>query len=120
MSLLNVILKSVLKRRISQIERFIKFPHETQQELGVKLIGQAKNTEWGRKYDYKSIHSLDEFRSRVPVSTYEDLYPLIERLMKGEQNILWPSEITWFSKSSGTTNAKSKFIPVSKEALHDC
>jgi hypothetical protein len=113
-------LKSVLKRRIGQIERFIKFPHETQQELGIKLIGQAKNTEWGNKYEYKSIRSLEDFKSRVPVSTYEDIYPLIERLMKGEQNILWPSEITWFSKSSGTTNAKSKFIPVSKEALHDC
>jgi hypothetical protein len=118
--LLNVILKSVLKRRISQIERFIKFPHEVQQELGIKLISQAKNTEWGNKYGYINIRSLEDFRSRVPVSTYEDIYPYIERLMKGEQNILWPSEITWFSKSSGTTNAKSKFIPVSKEALHDC
>ena len=120
MSLLNVILKAVLKRRISQIERFIKFPHETQQDLIIKLISRAKNTEWGNKFEYKSIHSIDDFRSRVPLSTYEDIFPYIERLMKGEQNILWPSEITWFSKSSGTTNAKSKFIPVSKEALHDC
>jgi hypothetical protein len=118
--LLNVILKSVLKRRIGQIERFIRFPHETQQKLGIKLISQAKNTEWGNKYEYKSIRTLEDFKSRVPVSTYEDIYPMIERLMKGEQNILWPSEITWFSKSSGTTNAKSKFIPVSKEALQDC
>jgi hypothetical protein len=119
-SLLNVILKTVLKRRISQIERFIKFPHETQQDLMIKLLGKAKNTEWGNKFEYKNIRSVEEFRSRVPVSTYEDIFPYIERLMKGEQNILWPSEITWFSKSSGTTNAKSKFIPVSKEALHDC
>jgi hypothetical protein len=119
-SLLNVILKNVLKRRISQIERFIKFPHETQQDLMIRLVSQAKNTEWGNKFGYKDIHSIDEFRSRVPVSTYEDIFPYIERLMKGEQNILWPSEITWFSKSSGTTNSKSKFIPVSKEALHDC
>jgi hypothetical protein len=118
--LLNVILKTVLKRRINQIERFIKFPHETQQDLMIKLISRAKNTEWGNKYEYKSIRSIEEFKSRVPVSTYEDIFPSIERLMKGEQNILWPSEITWFSKSSGTTNAKSKFIPVSKEALHDC
>jgi hypothetical protein len=120
LKLLNVILKTVLKRRINQIERFIKFPHETQQDLMIKLITRAKNTEWGNKYEYKSISNVEEFRSRVPVSTYEDIFPSIERLMKGEQNILWPSEITWFSKSSGTTNAKSKFIPVSKEALHDC
>jgi hypothetical protein len=120
LSLINVILKTVLKRRISQIERFIKFPHETQQDLIIRLLGQAKNTEWGRKFQYKNIHSAEEFKSRVPVSTYEDIFPYIERLMKGEQNILWPSKITWFSKSSGTTNSKSKFIPVSKEALHDC
>jgi hypothetical protein len=113
-------LKSVLKRRISQIERFIKFPHETQEELLKKLISKGRNTVWGKYYGYSGIQKLEDYKSHVPVQSYEDIFPYIERIMKGEQNILWPSEIKWFSKSSGTTNAKSKFIPVSKEALQDC
>ena len=74
----------------------------------------------GNKYDYDSIHSYATFAERVPVSTYEELQPLIERTRKGEQNVFWETPIKWFAKSSGTTNAKSKFIPVSPEALEDC
>lgn len=85
-----------------------------------KLITSGKNTEWGRKYDYASINTPNEYKNRVPVNSYEDLKPYIDRLRAGEQNILWPSEITWFAKSSGTTNNKSKFIPVSREALEEC
>src|SRR5690606_41830747 len=66
------------------------------------------------------ISSPAQFRERVPVFTYEKLFPYIKRSMHGEQNILWPTEITWFSKSSGTTNQRSKFIPVSQEALEEC
>jgi hypothetical protein len=120
LKILNVILKSVLKRRINQIERFIKFPHETQHELLKNLIKKGHDTAWGKHYGYSGIHNLEEYKSRVPVQSYEDIFPYIERIMRGEQNIMWPSEIKWFSKSSGTTNAKSKFIPVSKEALQDC
>ena len=109
-----------MKKRIHQIELFIKYPHDVQDELLKKLLQSAKGTEYGRKYDFASIDSYDQFRERIPVSTYEELFPYIERLMRGEQNILWPTEIKWFSKSSGTTNARSKFIPVSPEALEDC
>ncbi len=103
-----------------QIELFIKYPYEVQQEWFRKLLDSAKDTEWGRMYGYSSINSVEEFRSRVPVQEYDDLKPYIDRLRKGEQNILWNSDIVWFAKSSGTTNDKSKYIPVSEESLNDC
>uniref|UniRef100_UPI00404AB6C0 GH3 auxin-responsive promoter family protein n=1 Tax=Fulvivirga sp. TaxID=1931237 RepID=UPI00404AB6C0 len=109
-----------MKKRIHDIELFIKYPHEVQGEIFKKLIEQAKQTEFGKKYDFKSISSLEDYKNRVPVQSYEELFPYIERLMRGEQNLLWPSEITWFARSSGTTNARSKFIPVSPETLEDC
>ena len=120
MDILNSILTWVMKKRIHDIELFIKYPHDVQQELFKKLLSEAKNTEFGKKYEFKSIANYQQYKERVPVHAYETLFPYIERLMRGEQNILWPSEITWFAKSSGTTNARSKFIPVSPEALEDC
>jgi hypothetical protein len=95
-------------------------PYEVQSRVFFDLISKGKNTEWGKKFGYSSINSYSDFSSRVPVSTYESLFPYIDRMMKGEQNLLWPTKIDWFSKSSGTTNARSKFIPVSKEALQQC
>jgi hypothetical protein len=120
MGLINSILTWVMQKRIHQIELFIKYPHEVQEELFKKLIQTARHTEFGLQYDFSSIQTYEQFRERVPIHTYEKTFPYIDRLMKGEQNILWPSEIKWFSKSSGTTNARSKFIPVSQEALEDC
>lgn len=120
MGFINSILTWVMQKRIHQIELFIKYPHEVQEELFKKLIQTAKHTEFGEHYDFSSINTYDQFRQRIPIHTYEKTFPYIDRLMKGEQNILWPSEIKWFSKSSGTTNARSKFIPVSQEALEDC
>lgn len=110
----------VMKKRIHQIDLFRKFPHEVQSELFLNLLQAAKNTEWGKKYGFPDITSPAEYKQRVPISTYEELYPEIERVMKGEANVLWPGTISWFAKSSGTTNARSKFIPVSKESLEDC
>jgi len=120
MGLINSILTWVMQKRIHQIELFMKYPNEVQDEIFKKLIQTAKNTEFGNKYDFASIQSLEQFQERVPIQTYEELHPMIERMMRGEKNILWPSEIKWFSKSSGTTNARSKFIPVSQESLEDC
>ncbi|MBL0741821.1 GH3 auxin-responsive promoter family protein [Chryseolinea lacunae] len=120
MGLINSILTWVMQKRIHQMELFIKYPIEVQEEIFKKLIQTARYTEFGKQFDFSSIYTYDQFRDRVPIHTYEQTYPYIERLMKGEQNILWPSEIKWFSKSSGTTNARSKFIPVSQEALEDC
>jgi len=120
MAIINSILSWVIKKRIHEVELFMKYPLEVQHELFGKLLKQAKGTEYGEKYQFGSISSPGEFRNRVPVVSYEELFPFISRIMKGEQNILWPSEIRWFAKSSGTTNAQSKFIPVSPEALDDC
>ncbi|HTE30028.1 MAG TPA: GH3 auxin-responsive promoter family protein, partial [Chryseolinea sp.] len=120
MGLINSILTWVMQKRIHQIELFMKYPNEVQEELLKKLIQTAKSTEFGTSYDFASIQTYEQFRERVPIQTYEKLFPMIERMMRGEQNVLWPSEIKWFSKSSGTTNARSKFIPVSQEALEDC
>jgi hypothetical protein len=110
----------VMKKRIHQIDLFIKYPDEVQDEWLKKLIHTARYTEFGEKYNFGSIISYEQFREQVPIHSYEDIFPYINRLMHGEQNLLWPSEIRWFSKSSGTTNAKSKFIPVSIEALEEC
>lgn len=120
MEILSSAVSWISKRRMHQIEHFMMHPIEVQENLFKDLISSASNTEWGKKYDYKSISNVNLFSERVPISTYEDLHPYIERMIRGEQNILWPTKITEFSKSSGTTNARSKYIPVSKEALEDC
>lgn len=102
------------------MELFLKYPHEVQEELLFSLIKTAENTQIGKKYDFSSVKNYTTFSERVPIASYEDLEPLIELTRKGEQNVFWPSTIKWFAKSSGTTNAKSKFIPVSAEALENC
>ena len=118
--LINSIASWVLKQRIHQIELFLKYPHEVQEELMMNLIRLSEETVIGQKYDFQSIKSYQTFAERVPVSSYEDLEPMIELTRKGAQNVFWNTPIKWFAKSSGTTNAKSKFIPVSSEALEDC
>ena len=117
---INTIASWVLKQRIHQIELFLKYPNEVQEELLMNLIRSAENTVVGQEYDYASINSYATFAERIPVSTYEELQPLIERTRKGEQHVIWETPIKWFAKSSGTTNAKSKFIPVSPESLENC
>ena len=98
----------------------MKYPNEVQNELLHELIKKASKTETGKLYDFKTIKSYNIFKSRVPLCNYDDIELNIERCRKGEQNIFWPSNIKWFAKSSGTTNSKSKFIPLSSEALEDC
>ncbi|WP_445382947.1 GH3 auxin-responsive promoter family protein [Robiginitalea sp. IMCC43444] len=118
--LFNSIASWLLKKRYHQIELFLKYPEEVQQEVLLNLLDFADETEVGLQYGYESITSYQRFAERVPIVTYEEMEPMIERARKGEQNIFWPTAIKWFAKSSGTTNAKSKFIPVSTEALEDC
>ncbi len=120
MALLNSVISWIMKKRMHQIELFIKYPHEVQQEWFKSLLSRAQDTEWGKAYDYKSIKTIEQYRERVPVSSYDDLKPYIDRTRAGEQNILWPSAIKWYAKSSGTTAGKSKFIPVSKHAIEEC
>lgn len=119
-SVLNSIASWILKKRIHQIELFMKYPHEVQSEVLFNLIEVAEDTEIGRQYGFQEMKSYEDFKDKVPVQSYEDISQLIERSRKGEDNIFWPSPIKWFAKSSGTTNAKSKFIPVSNQSLEDC
>lgn len=120
MAIVNSIFTWYMKKRIHQIELFKKYPIDVQEEWLHTLISSAQYTEWGKKYDYKSILTIAQFKERVPIQDYDSLKPYIERMLQGEQNILWPSEIKWFAKSSGTTSDRSKFIPVSEEALTEC
>ncbi len=120
MQLLNSIASWWMKKRMHQIELFMKYPLDVQEECLHKLINAAKYTEWGRTHDYENIFTAQQFKRNVPLQNYETLKPFIDRMRKGEQNVLWNSDIKWFAKSSGTTNDKSKFIPVSEESLNDC
>ena len=116
----NSVASFFLKRRIRQIELFKDYPIEVQQEVLRKLVVYSIDTEIGKKFEFKTIRHYNDFKERVPIVAYEDIYEDIERNRKGEQNIFWRTPIKWFAKSSGTTNAKSKFIPISFESLDDC
>ena len=120
MSLFNETLLWLMKRRMPRIEEMYTRPLDLQYAGLSSVLDAAKHTEWGRTYGYSEYSSYEVFRKRVPISTYEELFPYIDRMMQGEQNVLWGSPIQWYSKSSGTTNARSKFIPVSKESLEEC
>lgn len=116
----NSIFAWVMKKRIHQIELFRKYPLEVQNELLERLIELGSQTAYGDQYQFQSIQSYQTFKENVPLVSYEELKPWIDRLMNGEQFLLWPHETKWFAKSSGTTSDRSKFIPVTKESLLDC
>ena len=120
MEIISSIIKWFSINRLKQIELFRRYPVEIQQKSFFELINKASLTEWGKNYGYSSISSVREYQSRVPVQTYEDIIPYVERLGNGESDLLWPGKIKWFAKSSGTTSTKSKFIPISKESLEEC
>jgi len=115
----NSIFSWLIKKRVHQIELFKQHPFDVQREMLSELLSSASNTEFGLKHNFSKIGSYDTFKKFVPLQTYEDLNPYVQRLLEGEQNILWPGEITWFAKSSGTTKSKSKLIPVSKQSLNE-
>ncbi|SIQ25231.1 GH3 auxin-responsive promoter family protein [Maribacter ulvicola] len=119
-TLFNSIASWLLKKRYHQIELFLKYPDEVQEEVLLQLLEFAEDTEVGRTYDFESIKSYNDFKERLPIVSYEEIQPIIERTRRGEQNLFWPTKVKLFAKSSGTTDAKSKFIPVSGEALEDC
>lgn len=120
MEAVNSFMTWIFKNRIGQIENFKKNPVEVQEDTFEDLIQSARRTTFGKQYGFQSIRRYEDFASKVPIQGYEELQPYFERIMKGERNLLWPSEILWFSKSSGTTSSRSKYIPVSEEALENC
>lgn len=119
MPLINSIASWFMKKRMHQIELFMKYPHEVQQEWLLGLTHDARQTEFGKKHNFQGIKNYEQFKKNIPLQDYESLKPMIERTRRGEQNLLWPGEIRWFAKSSGTTD-KSKFIPVSEAFLDGC
>jgi len=120
MSILNSLIALPLARRRSAIELFKKYPLEIQEEARQNLLATAARTVWGEKYQYQNIKTVQQFQEAVPVQEYQDLYPYIQRMQAGEENVLWPGRVKWFARSSGTTNAKSKFIPITAESLENC
>lgn len=82
-----------------------------------RLLSEAAGTEWGKAHQYAGIRSYEDYRRLVPVQTYDDVKPYIERMRHGESDVLWKGQVRWYAKSSGTTNDKSKFIPVSPDGL---
>lgn len=120
MRILSPAISRLARLRLNRIERFMELPLETQDGVFHDLISQAQYTEFGKKYQFDKVYTINEYKKRFPVQDYETLKPYIQRIMEGEQNVLWNTPIRWFAKSSGTTSDKSKFIPVSQESLNDC
>lgn len=114
------ILHWYLKKRIREIEYFIKFPQETQYNILKQLLNQAKNTIYGKQYGFQSIKNYHDFKNNVPIVTYEKFEPYIRQARKGKKDVTWSGKIKYFAKSSGTTNSNSKFIPISNESLKKC
>jgi hypothetical protein len=120
MSLLSPAISSLARMRMWRIDGWKNNPAESQREVLQDLVTSAQYTEFGRKYRFHELFNIRSFKQAVPVHEYDDLKPYIERIMHGEQNILWNTPVYWFAKSSGTTSDKSKFIPISDESLEDC
>jgi len=119
MKLLSSVISKLARMRLWRIENWINHPVAAQREVLQDLVTAAQYTEFGKKYRFSRLFSVKAFKQTVPVHEYEDLRPYIERMMQGEDNVLWNSPISWFAKSSGTTSDKSKFIPVSQESLQE-
>ncbi len=118
--LVNSVVSWFLKKRIHDMELFMKHPQELQNNILLELIKHAKNTEVGKKYGFESINNYDQFKAQVPITDYPQIQEDLERSRAGESNIYWPEEIKFFAMSSGTTSSRSKFIPVSQQSLQDC
>ncbi|MBS1626072.1 MAG: GH3 auxin-responsive promoter family protein [Bacteroidetes bacterium] len=118
MHFINEIAKFYFSTRVPAIEYFLSRPAETQQQTLAHLLHRARHTVYGREYGFADIENYRQFAAQVPIHDYDGLKPFFQRMMQGEADILWPGRIQWFAKSSGTTNDVSKFIPLSREGLH--
>jgi len=120
MGIVNKIMEVMMRSRMNVIEASIKDPIGTQERVLFENIKKAKTTIYGKEFHFDEIKKVHKFQKRVPAVFYEDFQHYIELARKGEKDVTWHGKIKWFAKSSGTTNAKSKFIPISKESLEDC
>jgi hypothetical protein len=120
MKLLSPAISSLARMRLWRIEGWKNNPADAQREVLQDLVTSAQYTEFGRRYKFSELFNIRSFKQAIPIHEYNDIKPYIERIMHGEQNVLWNTPIFWFAKSSGTTSDKSKFIPISDESLEDC
>lgn len=120
MKILSPAISRLARLRLGRIEEWMNEPIAAQREVLQDLITHGQYTEFGRKYGFKEIFTIRNFKQAVPIHDYEDLKPYIQRLMEGEEQLLWNTPVNWFAKSSGTTSDKSKFIPITQESLEDC
>lgn len=120
MKLLSPAISGLARMRFWRIEAWKNHPEDSQREVLQDLVTSAQYTEFGKKYNFSKLFSIKAFKQAVPIHEYDDIKPYIQRIMDGEQNVLWNTPVTWFAKSSGTTSDKSKFIPVTDESLQDC
>jgi hypothetical protein len=119
MKFLSPAISKFARLRANAIEQWMEHPIETQREVLQHLITEGQYTEFGRKYSFNKTFRIRDFKAAVPIHSYEDLHPYIERMMQGEENVLWNTPVEWFAKSSGTTNDRSKFIPLSQQSLDE-
>jgi hypothetical protein len=119
MKLLSPAISKLARLRIWRIQNWINHPVASQREVLQDLVTSAQYTDFGKKYNFSKLFTLREFKQSIPIHEYDDIRPYIQRMMDGEENVLWNTPVKWFAKSSGTTSDKSKFIPVSDESLED-
>ena len=118
--MITQLIRRLTVSRLRQIDAYRSNPWIAQQRVFKYLLNGGRSTLFGQKYRFDTINTMDDFRQHVPIHEYDDLVPYIDRMLRGEQNILWNTPVRWFAKSSGTTAGKSKFIPVSRQVLHHC
>ena len=119
MKLLSPAISKLARLRLWRIQNWINHPVASQRETLQHLITSAQYTDFGKKHHFSQLFTVKEFKQNVPIHEYDDIKPYIQRMMDGEENVLWNAPVKWFAKSSGTTSDKSKFIPVSDESLED-
>ena len=120
MKLLSPAISSLFRMRLWRIDAWKNNPLDAQREVLQNIATAAQYTEYGRKYNFSNLFTVRDYKEAVPIVAYDDLKPYIERMLQGEQNLLWNTPVYWFAKSSGTTSERSKFIPISNESLEDC
>lgn len=120
MPIINSFISWIITKRLYQIDLFRKYPIPVQEESLEKILSKSVDTEFGRTHGLQEVNSYEDFRNRVPVRDYMQIKPFIQKALDGEKDVLFPGEVKWFAKSSGTTSDKSKFIPVTREYMEDC
>jgi hypothetical protein len=119
MKILSPTFSRLARLRLNAIERWMTEPIAAQRDMLQHLVTAGQYTEFGKRFGLSKTFTVKAFKAAVPIHTYEDLKPYIDRMMAGEENVLWNTPIEWFAKSSGTTSDRSKYIPVSKESLDE-